>query len=194
MKKRICALILSCMVAFTGMPVSAAEDTAEEIIIDSDVELPDSENPESEQAEDRLGSDPTLGESQEETEVSEDWESEWMERYGLTKTDEGDYQLIDEEGNIFIYNSDDPELFKYYPIEEEEQELIPMELSEDGEWELLEGAANPDPHVFKLNASHKYSYPRYYKASDDSKRVSIHYGIDVSYHQGSISESTYKRL
>ena len=194
MKKRICALILSCMVAFTGMPVSAAEDTAEEIIIDSDVELPDSENPEPEQAEDRLGSDPTLGESQEETEVSEDWESEWMERYGLTKTDEGDYQLIDEEGNIFIYNSDDPELFKYYPIEEEEQELIPMELSEDCEWELLEGAANPDPHVFKLNTSHKYSYPRYYKTSDDSKRVAIHYGIDVSYHQGNISEATYKRL
>ena len=209
MKKRICALILSCMVAFTGMPVNAAEgeveevveitaeetiegteetaeeEIAEEEIIDSDVDFFDSGNADEERAEDRLGSDPNF---------ENDWESEWMERYGFTKTEEGDYQLVDEEGNVVIYNSEDPELFKYYPIEEEAQELIPLELGDGSEWELLEGATNPDPHVFKLNTSHKYSYPKYYKTSDDSKRVAIHYGIDVSTHQGNLSEATFRSL
>ncbi|WP_081795552.1 GH25 family lysozyme [Butyrivibrio sp. MC2021] len=179
MKKRICALILSCMVAFTGMPVSAAEDTTEEIIIDSDADFVDYESPETETVEDGLESDSDL--------------EEWLQRYNLTMNEDGDYQSIDEEGQVWTYYSDDPELYKYFPREETEQDSIPLLLPEDGDYSFLSGG-NTDPHVFKLNPSRKYSYPKYYKTDDDSKRVDIHYGIDISSYQKNVSLESFQRM
>ena len=212
MKKRLCAALLSCMMLLTGIPVSASEgeytDFSEEIELEESVDI-EEDGVETASFEESIEdySEEMLEESDEVTteEVGEepvedratidtDRESAWLERYNLTKTEDGNYISVDENGDTWLYYADDPELFKYFPIEDTEREIIPFFTQDEEGYSFESVGGNTDPHVFKLSPDRKYAYPQYYKTDDDSKRVGIHYGIDISYHQQKISVESFARM
>ena len=227
MRKRLCAALLSCMMLFTGIPVSASEgeytDFSEDITLESEEEEGtvalqevDEANPDIETVQEQSTDEDAsheLTEVPEDVELSEttdipedtaiteesavlpdDRESAWLERYNLTKTEDGNYISVDENGDTWLYYADDPELFKYFPIEDTEREIIPFFTQDEEGYSFESVGGNTDPHVFKLSPDRKYAYPQYYKTDDDSKRVGIHYGIDISYHQQKISVESFARM
>lgn len=224
MKKRLCAALLSCMMLFTAIPVNAAagdfEEGAEEIILEEVTEETDDssfeETAPDESSDEEIDfegggfaepeSDEEISAEQEDSEVTEeqaddvdvtaanDWEADWLAKYGLTKTEDGNYQSIDENGDIWTYYTDDPELFKYFPIEGETQDIIIFHEPDEDDAFFAENGANSDPHVFRLDPSRKYGYPKYYKTDDAGKRVKIRYGIDISYFQKKITQASFAKM
>ncbi|WP_022777940.1 GH25 family lysozyme [Butyrivibrio sp. AE3009] len=214
MKKRLCAALLSCMMLFTGIPVSASEgeytDFSEEIALEESVDIEEdgvetasfeesTEDYSEEMLEEsdevtteEVGEEPVEEAVEDRATIDTDRESAWLERYNLTKKEDGNYISVDENGDTWFYDSEDPELLKYFPIEED-QTIVPISPLDEEEFTFLE-AQNPDPHVFKLHPQLRVRYPKYYKTDDDSKRVGIRYGIDISKYQKNITKDNFARM
>ena len=118
-------------------------------------------------------------------------DDEWLFEHNISKNDDGTYEEIDEEGNRRVYDPEDPDFYKFY--KNSKKELIPLrkDFSESDGFMSEEG--RPDPFTCILTG-YKYSYPSYYKTSDESKRVRVRYGMDISKYQGNISVENWKIL
>lgn len=213
MKKRIVAIILSLVLAASAAPAqvyatepSAVPETEEgtaetepESTEEAPAELPEIVGTEAsdtlppEEAGD--GSDTTQPESAQ----TDDAEAEWLQKHGLTKNADGMYVYTDENGVVWTYDPEDPELFKIFPDEEPEE--MDMEFTGPLRRGLLRSSSSAfpavaleDPYQFRLNGNFYYSYPAYYKTESIDDRAAVHYGMDVSKHQGVIPAESWSTL
>ena len=118
-------------------------------------------------------------------------DDEWMSEHNISKNDDGTYEEVDEDGNRIVIDPDDPEFYKFY--KKSKKDLIPLNKNFSETDSFMSDDARPDPFTCRLTGF-KYSYPSYYKTSDESKRVRIRYGMDISKYQGVISYENWKVL
>ncbi len=118
-------------------------------------------------------------------------EKEWLKKHGLRKNADGMYEYIDEYGKLWIFDPEDPELFKYFSDDKEEpQEYAPVRNRMNGFYDG-DGVVYSDPYLFPMDGRN-YRYPPYYQ--NTSPRPVIRYGIDVSKFQGVISQSNWRKM
>lgn len=149
----------------------------------SEEEEPDIEIIEDEQATDELA------DTEEEVDPAND--DEWMSEHNISKKDDGTYEEVDEDGNRIVIDPDDPEFYKFY--KKTKKDLIPLNKNFSETDSFMSDDERPDPFTCRLTGF-KYSYPSYYKTNDESKRVRIRYGMDISKYQGVISYENWKVL
>ncbi len=118
-------------------------------------------------------------------------EDDLFARYGLVLNSDGMYEYRNENGDVQTFDPEDPELFKYFSDSDEEVVQLAADADETGR--MGDIAYYSDPYQLPLDAKW-YRYPSYYRTSDDSKRVGIRYGVDISKFQGVISESSWRAM
>ena len=116
-------------------------------------------------------------------------EEDWMSEHNLERNDDGDYEYTDEEGHKQKFTPGDPEVYKFFGDADEKEITLG-----DNKVYLRPGSEYYDPYVFKLNNDYKYRYPGYFRSENREDRPEVHYGMDVSKYQGSISKENYKIL
>lgn len=126
-----------------------------------------------------------------EEEVDPANDDEWMSAHNISKKDDGTYEEVDEDGNHIVIDPDDPEFYKFY--KKTKKDLIPLNKNFSETDSFMSDDERPDPFTCRLTGF-KYSYPSYYKTNDESKRVRIRYGMDISKYQGVISYENWKVL
>ncbi len=210
MKKRLLALFINLTLIASAIPVYAAEDSTDYIAIEEESVIEDSDSSDvvddsyeiEDSYSDTIEEESEESDAQEEVTIVDDSEadSEYIveEEASFDGKEEYSYGLdsddaSDEKQEIIAEDlPDDPENFRHSFDEEEEE--IGLNMGEDGYYFMGEGAVNPDPFVFRYNTSRRYSYPQWHKTADDSKRVPVRYGMDISRHQGTVSESSFRTL
>ncbi len=130
--------------------------------------------------------------TEEATEEESLFTDEWLKEHGLTVNDEGMFEYVDEYGELWIYNPEDPEFWKYFV----ETDRDYVGLNEDIEEEQLLTSGEQtytDPFTCTITGK-RYKYPSYIKTSSDAESVPVRYGMDVSYHQGKITASAWQAM
>ena len=112
----------------------------------------------------------------------------WLKEHNMSKNADGMYEYIDEEGLLWVFDPEDPELPKYFGDSDEKETGI-----EERHNKMASSIPNSDPYQFFINALY-YRYPAYYKTNDDNKRARVRYGIDISKFQGVISDANWRVL
>lgn len=218
MKKRLLALFINLTLITTAFPVYAAEDVpiipsseectmdysreedSEEIVVaddewntednfsDADISFEDEDVTGSVEATaEATDQENTLEESYDGT---TDAMADWLERHNMYINADGMYEYVDEDGNVWTYDPEDPELFRFFSDDEEYQEIDLNQAYDVDDYADFTDSGNPDPYVFKLDTSKKYRYPSYHAA----KRPDVHYGMDISKHQGTVSYNSFVTL
>ncbi len=125
-----------------------------------------------------------------------EWDSlfteEWLNEHGLSVNDDGLFEYVDDNGQLWTYDPEDPEFWKYF-VETDREEIG---LSEDITESMLLSSSQDgytDPFTCPITGK-KYSYPKCYKTTRDEDRVQVRYGLDVSKYQGSISLDNWRKL
>lgn len=131
----------------------------------------------------------TETEKETETETEKTEEEKWLEAHGLKKNADGMYEYTDENGVLWTYFPEDPELFRLFADDETEFEMQRRRLFSASPMLMKE-----DPFTWRLNGNYKFGYPQYYKKDSNEDLADVHYGVDVSYHQGTISPSGWQQL
>ena len=181
------------------------EEPAEEIEEPTDVEQPSEEEKPSEKKDDSKSDrddtyedsdviidEEVVDEASDEEEVGDPSDDdEWLSEHNISKNDDGTYEEVDENGNRIVIDPDDPEFYKFY--KKSKKELIPLNKDFSETDSFMSTDSRPDPFTCRLTGF-KYSYPSYYKTSDESKRARIRYGMDISKYQGVISYENWKIL
>lgn len=115
-------------------------------------------------------------------------DSDWAGQNNMIVTEDGYYEYTDDEGSVWDYNPDDPQLRRFFSGPDVEQ----IKYSYDPD--RLFGGSNTDPYVYRFNPKYSYGYPLYYKNKNASELVDVHYGMDISYYQRNISVENWKKL
>jgi uncharacterized repeat protein (TIGR02543 family) len=117
---------------------------------------------------------------------------EWLKEHGLTRNEEGLFEYEAEDGEVYIYDPEDPDFWKYFM--EDSGEKVGLNESFDEDMELFSSEETySDPFTCALTGD-KYSYPKYYKTDSAEDRVMVRYGVDVSKYQGTISRDNWSKM
>ncbi len=122
----------------------------------------------------------------EEKELTE--EEKWLDAHGLHKNADGMYEYTDENGVLWTYDQEDPELFRLFS---DEKDLDMEFVRKRG---LFSAKAEEDPYYWRLNGNFRFRYPTAYATDSIENRAVVHYGLDVSSHQGVIPASSWETL
>lgn len=130
-------------------------------------------------------------ETETETEEKEKTEEEkWLEAHGLKKNADGMYEYTDDNGVLWTYDPEDPELFRLFSEEKD----LGMEFAPLRKRGVFSAQAEEDPYYWRLNGNFRFQYPSYYATDSIENRAAVHYGLDVSSHQGVIPASSWETL
>lgn len=122
----------------------------------------------------------------EEKELTE--EEKWLDAHGLHKNADGMYEYTDENGVLWTYDPEDPELFRLFSDEKDlDMEFVKKRGS-------FSAKAEEDPYYWRLNGNFRFRYPTAYATDSIENRAVVHYGLDVSSHQGVIPASSWETL
>jgi uncharacterized repeat protein (TIGR02543 family) len=127
-----------------------------------------------------------------ESDVQEFFTDEWLSEHNMTWTEDGLIEYVDENGQMWVLNPEDPEFWKYF-VEETGEEIGFGDEDVEEEELLGAGGVYKDPFTCSLTGK-KYSYPNYHKTSSDVDRVPVRYGVDVSKYQGTISKANWQKM
>ncbi len=206
MKKRIIALLLSAMMVGNSVSAFAAQQDEDYINIVSvddmnttveaseDADVEDSLNTNEPESLEIVDNTDNLERLETSDNTREDiYTDEWLAERGLSRNAEGMIEFTDKYGEVWSYDPEDPEFYKYFG--DEEKEYIGLNEDFDGNLSSFNALNETysDPFTCPLTGR-SYSYPKYYKVSSDKDRVPVRYGVDVSKYQGTISEKNWKSM
>ena len=216
MKKRILALFLSASMLGISIPAQAAQPEDDIVIIDAEREDADENDITIEdevtdvivedggdEATDTVDEDSvnpaeeasvvTVSEP-EQTNVSYDayYSDEWLSERGLTRNSEGLFEYVDVNGDLWTYDPEDPEFYKYF-VDTQRQTVDLSDSFGDYNIYIEQEGNNSYPYVCPLTGL-KYSYPSYYKKAGVGENTKVRYGLDVSKYQGNISPDSWKSM
>ncbi len=135
-------------------------------------------------------SDETNEEASTEADTSEE---EWLEEHGVTETDDGMLEYMDENGDHWEFAPEDPEMFRHISDSNiSRQTEIKLKLNKA--WSKIISGANMNPFTLILNSDFKYRYPKFFSTDKDEDLPRVRQGIDISRYQGEIEVEDWKTL
>lgn len=119
-------------------------------------------------------------------------DDEWLIDHNMTINEDGMYEEVGADGEVYIYDPEDPEFWKYFKERTEEEIGLSEIAGEEGVDLMSVYGETSDPYTCTLTG-YQYKYPSYIKNNSDTLPP-VRYGMDISKYQKSISVASFREM